>query len=179
MRRYYFKGFYVYIDYRQQGKIPFYVGKGSKERHMIPLRVANKHWMAVVKKEKGYTRQVVKSNLTEKQAFDLERKLIKKYKETVVNFTDGGEGASGYKHTANELIKMAQSMIGKNVGKKHTAETKRKMSDASKGNKYSLGYKHSDVTRLKMSIASKGKKKPMSMRLKLRGNQNARKYIKL
>jgi len=38
-------------------------------------------------------------------------------------------------------------------------ETKRKISEKNKGNKYRLGCKHSDIARMNMSIAQKGKKK--------------------
>jgi len=44
------------------------------------------------------------------------------------------------------------------VGKKHSEETKRKMVEASRGNQYSLGYRHSEETKRKQSEALKGKK---------------------
>ena len=43
-------------------------------------------------------------------------------------------------------------------GKKHSEESKEKMSDSLKGNKYNLGNKHSEETKRKMSEAKKGLK---------------------
>jgi group I intron endonuclease len=68
------------------------------------------------------------------------------------NLTDGGEGISGYRFTAEQTEnvnrarrgrrwsaeqteKMRKSMIGKNVGKRHTDEAKRKMSESQKKRK--------------------------------------------
>jgi len=46
-------------------------------------------------------------------------------------------------------------------------ETRKKMSDSHKGNKYALGFKHSAETRLKVSLAGKGKKRSLETRRKM------------
>jgi len=42
------------------------------------------------------------------------------------------------------------------TGKKYSLETKQKVSEALKGNKYTLGYKHTEETKLQMSESHKG-----------------------
>lgn len=117
-------GHYVYVDCRKNGSA-FYVGKGSGSRFYTELR-PNKHWMAIALKEKGYQRYLIKDELTEEQAFRLEKKLIKKYgRENLCNATDGGDGAVGIKRTAEHKRKNAEfltslnkSRIGKPISDK-------------------------------------------------------------
>lgn len=170
--------FYVYVDIRLNRDI-FYVGKGSGDRYKVFTRSCNKHWMAIVKKENGFGRRIVDLGLTETEAFDLERKLIKKHKKTVVNLTNGGEGVSGFKrivslatrlkiskiskgrkHTEEAKRKIGLAHIGKKhaLGYKHTAEALKKIAQASKGKHYGLGYKHTEEAKRKISLASKGHK---------------------
>lgn len=146
--------FYVYGDYRNMGKTIFYIGKGKEDRFFKPFRKANIHWMRVVKKEKGYVRRIIKSRLTEKEAIDLEVKLIKKFKQTVVNLTDGGEGVSGFKHSdkTKALIKEKRKL------QKISDSTRKKMSLQLMGNKRALGYKLTKEELTKRSIFMKGRK---------------------
>jgi group I intron endonuclease len=55
-------------------------------------------------------------------------------------------------------IKIKESNIGKNLGKKHTDEAKVKISKSSKGNKHNLGKKLSEEHKLKISLSGKGRK---------------------
>jgi Straboviridae intron-associated endonuclease 1 len=52
-------------------------------------------------------------------------------------------------------------------GRKHSEETRRKLSDAQKGNKKMLGRTHSEETRRKISNAVKGKKRSEATRHKI------------
>ena len=88
------------------------------------------------------------------------------------NLTLGGGGRFGYKISDETRKKLSIARIGKDspmYGKKHSAETKRKMSEAQKGKKQSAetrrkiskagkGRKHSNETKRKMSEAGKGRK---------------------
>ena len=63
-----------------------------------------------------------------------------------------------YNRPADELIFLTESEHSSfNKGKKRSEETKKKMSEAAKGNKNSLGHRHTEETRKKMSEAKKGK----------------------
>ncbi len=55
-----------------------------------------------------------------------------------------------------------------NKGRKHSDETKKKISIIHKGNKYCLGIKHTEETKRKVSIATKGKKKSSEWKRKMR-----------
>ena len=90
--------YYVYLYLREDGT-PYYVGKGRNKR-------AFQNWGRRMKPPSDKSRIVFHSeNLTEDQAFALEKELIAQYgrkdKGTGIlrNLTDGGEGASGYVHS--------------------------------------------------------------------------------
>lgn len=120
--------FYVYMYLREDGT-PWYVGKGCKYRR--------RHYKSdVIPKEHPCPENddhcvIVKDNLTEAAAFALEIELIAKYKRQcdggiLVNKCLGGPGARGFKHDPNRPSPMK--------GRKHTAESKAKMSVAKQGN---------------------------------------------
>lgn len=89
--------FYVYAHYDDSGKV-FYVGKGhgkrshSLRRSLYWKRYATKHGLHV---------KIWAENLTEEQAFTMEKDWIKVYGRRdlgtgcLVNLTDGGEGGRG------------------------------------------------------------------------------------
>jgi hypothetical protein len=91
-----------------------------------------------------------------------------------MNLYPGGDGGSekGLKHSDETKKKISKSCKGKNLGKFHTLEarkkmsiakqnmsdeTKKKMSEARKNTPWNKGIKHSDETKKKMSKARKGK----------------------
>jgi group I intron endonuclease len=79
------------------------------------------------------------------------------------NLTDGGEGCSGYQCSEEHKLKNSLAKSGvnhPNWGKHLSDETKKKISDATKGIRRSLGmtgHHHSDESRKKMSEVRKGK----------------------
>jgi hypothetical protein len=113
--------FYVY-QYLLEDGTPYYIGKGSKDR----INESHAPWVELPIKE---LRQFIKTGLTEKEAFDLEIDLIKKYGRR----KDGGilenkkisrwVAQSGWKHSqaAKEKISLG------NLGKLRTEEQKLKL----------------------------------------------------
>ena len=169
--------FYVYKHIRKDNNTCFYVGKGKGYRMYIPKR--NKHFNRIRKKYGCYVVKI-KENLTEKEAFALEREIIEDYvfvfgyginikgyrdysdKKYLTNCTWGGEGVSGYKHSeeTKQRIREAEKGKSKNAGEKNGMWGKPS---------WNKGKKLSEETRKKMSENSKGKNagKPASNRNKV------------
>jgi group I intron endonuclease len=93
---------------------------------------------------------------------EMEKFLISIYKKEkcgCYNMTDGGDGATGYKHTEENKKKISESNKGRinpYKGRKRkplSDETKKKLSEAHKGKIIS------EETRKKISTANKGKKR--------------------
>jgi NUMOD3 motif len=136
--------YYTYA-YLREDKTPYYIGKGKGDR--INSKQRN------IKKPKDKSRVIyLKQNLTEEEAFKHEIYMIavlgRKDLGTGIlhNRTDGGEGSSGWVPSE---------------------ETKRKLSEAHKGNTYCLGKTHSDETKRKLSEIHKGKTLSKEHRRKL------------
>lgn len=75
--------------------------------------------------------------------------------------TPGPAQMLGRKHSDETKKKMSKSQQGENnpqFGKKHTKEHRKKISEAGKGNKNRLGCKHSEEAKKKISKANKGNK---------------------
>jgi hypothetical protein len=91
--------YYTYAYLREDGS-PYYIGKGRGRRAIIP------HYGCKVNRPQTKDRILyLKKNLTEEEAFNHEKYMIyvlgRKDLGTGIlrNGTDGGDGASGYKHT--------------------------------------------------------------------------------
>ncbi len=112
-----------------------------------------------------------------------EKYWIVKYHEDgckLVNETDGGEGLHGHKFSKDHRGKLGRALLGNKrwLGKKHTRETKQKLSDVKRGEKSpNYGKKFSEEHKGKLSEAHKGQihtgetKQKMSSTAK--GNQYA------
>lgn len=127
--------FYTYIHYRPDGS-PFYVGKGKGNRSKIGTQ-RNRYYQFIIEKygKDNITIEIINTD-SEEAAFIKERSLIKQFSELgfkLSNLTDGGEGTSGYKHSEEANRKNSLS----HIGKLHTEETKRRISEAGKGRKLS------------------------------------------
>ena len=85
-----------------------------------------------------------------------------------------------YERPASELIFLTSSEHNTlhHKGKLISEEHKKKVSEASKGNKHALGYRHSKETRKKISDAHKGKYRSDETKKKIaeasKGNKNVR-----
>lgn len=102
--------FYVY-QYELSNGLPYYIGKGSNNR----INESHLPWIEIP--ELKY-RTIVKNNLTEDEAFDLELLLIKTYGR----ISDGGI-------LKNKKITRWVSQ----AGWKHSEETKRRLSEKNLG----------------------------------------------
>jgi hypothetical protein len=149
--------FYIYFHINPVKKEVFYVGKGYGNR-AYSKKMRSNLWHYTVNKY-GYEIHIFKDNLTENEAFALERNYIKKLGRKdlglgpLINMTDGGDGASGIICSEETKKKMSESHKGKNTwtkGNKASDETKAKMS------KSQTGRKASEETKLKLSESHKG-----------------------
>jgi len=147
--------FYVYQYVTEQGA-PYYVGKGKK------TRIREKHLYTIVPPIER--RIIIKSDLTEDQAFKLENKLIRKYGRKV----DGGlldniklnqwACATGWKHTEETKHRISEA----NFGKVRTEEHKQKYRQpktkehAENIRKANLGKTITDEVKKKISNSLKG-----------------------
>lgn len=167
-------GFYIYLHCKPDGT-PFYVGKGTKKRanNMSNRtdwhkRIVAKHGVTVVlfpmpSEQEAFANEIVWIAALKSAGFDL------------CNMTDGGEGASGNKKTAEAAEKTAKA----HRGMKRSEETKRRISEAKRGvprppvteatraklselskkQKRKTGYKFSEEGRRNCSVAQLGNKK--------------------
>lgn len=176
---------YIYLDTRNKGKYqyedltfdyePFYVGKGKGRRAYKHIYEAmknfnsNKHKNNKIKKIIEETSQlpiiiIYKKELTNDEAIQIEKDLIAKIGRkdlgfgTLINYTNGGEGSEGYKHTT---------------------ETKNKWSQQRKGNNHPLHKKggHSDLTKQYMKENWVGKNNNHYGKLQTEKQKNIAKEI--
>lgn len=153
--------YYVYAYINSKTNLPYYIGKGKNDR------AYQSHGRVKIPKDKSKI-VFLERNLTEIGALALERRYIKWYGRKsdntgiLLNLLEGGQGSC----LPNELNGM--------YGKKHTEETRKKMSDKhwTKRKEYSqshkekiskavsgenhplYGKKHSPETKKKLSIAA-------------------------
>lgn len=157
------KEFYVYAWYFKDTNEVFYVGKGKNDRY-LNLQKRNKYFLNIVDKYKDNVDvKIIKNNLNEFEAFELEKQLIKEYKEKgecKTNFHVGGLG--GYtgnydsKERNKKLSEYAKKRIGKlnpMFGKTHTKETKEYL------RQINLGKKLTEEHKQKLINANIGRKK--------------------
>lgn len=182
-----FTGFYVYVylDPRKPGRFqysdvsflfePFYVGKGSKGRLYSHLkRYPKGHRTAKIRRIRAETGKdpfvvCLYPGGTEEEAFQLESRFVAEIGRddlgtgTLVNKTDGGEGSinpnrsdewrkaistslTGKRHSAETKAKMTASRTGHPTSQ----ETKKKISDANKNRIRKRGWNHTEETKAKM-----------------------------
>lgn len=181
--------FYVYEHWRLDRDECFYVGKGKGKRAYM-MRDRNAHHKAIMGKlsreGSGMEVRMVATGLTEDEAFSLEVERIAFWRSAgadLANKTNGGDGVSGLKMSDEARAKMSASKKGKPgkvtmLGRKHSEETKKKMSAASSGIKKSpehaakVGLRHkgksvSPETRSKISSIKTGISPSKETRIKL------------
>ena len=114
--------YYVYEHIRLDKMEPFYIGKGKGERAYDLYR--NDHHDAITDKY-GHAVVIIADNLTEEEAYWLERDTIEDY---VFNLGYGIdiEGHNNYDHTLPHLTNKNWGGIGGKSGIKQSEETRRK-----------------------------------------------------
>jgi len=120
------------------------------------MRGRNNYWCKVVAKYGKPEVKILAEWDTEQEALQHEIELIKEYREQgleLCNLTDGGEGTSGYKHSAEHIQKNSQARIGKPI---HSDEFKEKMRVFHLGNKWRQGLPTSAKQKATASILFKG-----------------------
>lgn len=157
--------FYVYVHRRATTGEIFYVGKGRGNRAYRKDR--GRHWKAIVEKH-GRTVEIVANGLQEQEAFELERSIIAKIGRRdlglgpLVNYTDGGDGASGAVRSTEFKTRNAAF----HTGRKRSEETKKNISDALRGkvpseqtrsrmSKAQIGRTHTEATKQKISVSGR------------------------
>lgn len=151
--------FYVYEHWRPDEDVPFYVGKG-KGRRAFSLRRNNRQHKFVVDKlgRLGMCAEVrlVASDLSESDAFKIERERIAFWRSVGVrlaNVSDGGGGYSGFKHTQEFKEKARIQITAYNERRGPPSEETREKMRAAK-----LGKKQSPEHVAKAAAASRGRK---------------------
>lgn len=150
--------YYVYEHIRLDNNSCFYVGKGRGKRAWTKSR--NEHHDRIVKKY-GMKVNIIKDNLTEKEAFDLEKEIISNYisqgygidiigmrnfdnEKSLTNCTLGGDGNNGAVHSEEWRRKHSEDMIGdknpaygvnywNNRSDEENEQLRRKISERTKG----------------------------------------------
>lgn len=177
--------YYVYAYVSKTSGLPYYIGKGKGRRAYV------KNGRAVLPPDNKALIIFMETNLTEIGAYALERRYIQWYGRRdnntgiLLNRTEGGEyiangGArKNRKHSEETKLKMSKAAKGRTPwtkGKPRSEETKRKIGEANSN--------PSKEARQKMSEAHKGKirseehRKNLSLALKGRTVWNkGKKYV--
>lgn len=117
--------FYVYVHFRESDKKPFYIGKGKGRRAFdLKGKARNSYWHKVANKH-GVSVDFVAKHLTENEAFELEKLLIKSIRDTGVkltNITDGGDGNSGLVFTDQQRLNIQKGLKSKRYANSEAKE---------------------------------------------------------
>ncbi len=162
--------YYVYIYWRLDINEPFYVGMGHKDRWK-DIYKRNNHFKSIINKHLVVC-EIIKDNLTEEQAHDIEcfliHELVFEYGYSInipnnrsaekgfhlVNCTWGGEGTSGVKPWEHKTKEEKENWKGK-------------ISEAKKGKNSFINKTEEEmiIIKEKISKAVKGENNPMYGRI--------------
>lgn len=157
-------GFYTYVHRRvDDGKV-FYVGKGKGSR-ANSIRSRNPYWRSTANKH-GVRVELVARWGSELEAFEHEVFLIACFRDLnypLCNLTDGGDGISGYRHSAETRAK--------HFGKPLTDEVRAKIGDANRGRV------RSEDVRARISASLSGRTRPAEVGAKISAAKKGRTTI--
>jgi hypothetical protein len=144
----------VYIHMKPKSREIFYVGIGNSIGRAFRNEGRNSHWTRVFNKY-GKVVDIICQDVSLNEAKEMEKFLIASIGvENLCNKTLGGEGAFGLKHSEETRKKISE----KTKGRKLSAETIAKIVAKTKGHpNYNLS--HTDEAKAKISAAFKGKKR--------------------
>ena len=171
--------YYVYQYLREDGS-PYYIGKGKNKR------AYEKHGKVPIPKNIENI-QFIQNNMLEEHAFELEISLIKKYGRKdnktgiLLNRTDGGDGLINPGPETRKKMKDNIKMgITGMLGKIHSDETKKKMSESSKGRRLSEEHKEkiADYRKGKKEDPEKGKIRGKAISIAKKGKSNGHEGFK-
>lgn len=150
------KGYYAYIGKDSNIDAPH----NRDYMHNTPSKYDTQPFNSVLQNnpDRYEYRVLMEGDYNDKQLNKMERFCIKHLKtyrydypdRSVFNFTEGGEGTCGYKHSEETRKKLRESMTGRN----HSEETRKKLSELG------IGRKFSKETRKKISESKVGEKNP-------------------
>jgi len=144
---------YVYVDFTLDTNEPFYVGKGTATRVRARSQRNNKHGNTA--RKHGIVRKVVFNTMLDSEAFACEVKLIREnntyLSDRGCNFTQGGDGATGYRFS----LEARQAMSLNRKGRKLSADVIARAAESNRGQKRSA------ETRAKISARRKGQVTPL------------------
>lgn len=182
--------FYVYEHWRPDTGVCFYVGKGRRRRAW-DLKFNRNEWhLAIVSKLTSLGLAVdirlIAKDLTEDAAFALERERISLY-SSLTNLTDGGEGMSGFVHSAETKKYWSETRKGRRMseeakakisaalkGRKKSPEHAAKVGAASAAGRVRNGYKPTAITLAKKRVSMLGRKDTAEVRARKSAAQQLR-----
>lgn len=173
---------YIYKHIREDKDEVFYIGIGSTKfyRRAYSKDNRNDYWKNITKVSK-YKIEIIFDNLSTEDANNKEIELIKFYgrkdlnEGTLVNQTNGGKGVNGYKHTAEQRKKNSDAKLGSipwNKGKTnvYNEETKIRMKSGRKN--FNNGWSGKTLSKEhcdKLSKSKMGKEAPNALSVDVDG----------
>ncbi len=155
---------YVYRHIRLDKNEPFYIGIGTDNNFKRAREKTRRSefWNKIVSKT-DYEVEILFENIDIEKAKKKEIEFISLYGRknlytgTLVNLTNGGDGAFGrvFSHSEESKKKMSQTrkgMTSNRKGKKLSEELKKKLSDSKKGKTWDevYGKEYADIKREKL-----------------------------
>ena len=160
--------YYVYEHIRLDKMEPFYIGKGQGERAYDLYR--NDHHDAITDKY-GHAVVIIADNLTEEEAYWLERDTIEDYVFNLGNGIDI-EGHKDYDHALPHLTNMNWGGKGGTSGIKLSEETKEKISEKLKGEKNPMFGKNAYANKTEEEMETIGRNISEKLKGKMVGENN-------